>query len=346
MIVFVDIMTFLPLFKTKFLVGKKKKHNKQKEEGMRQSRALLLSKIRSPPLTVITGEEFTRYAGELYLNKWIRPFVDTSKWEVFDLSCKARDDSNDEVLKESIASGKRTGAIYKEPTITPTMDQMRSMGLKKCWGSPNGAMRRGWNGYTISRDTIHIDGMNLGYKKPVLFDRHAVGGEYGAAYKTVGPGKVDFKFLPQGASTPVQIDERVLVDKESALVIYDNPYDSVTPMAHHFFSRCLEAKVVPCVVTKKTVFKWQETFYVKMKQVYDAHFKAEFVRAGIVSSSKSELQHYLSDVATMQLIRWTDGGFGMAAHNYDGECNFSNKNKNKKTTIQPNKQTQLNQETC
>jgi hypothetical protein len=26
------------------------------------------------------------------------------------------------------------------------------------WGSPNGAMRRGWNGITISRDTIHIDG--------------------------------------------------------------------------------------------------------------------------------------------------------------------------------------------
>ncbi len=52
------------------------------------------------------------------------------------------------------------------------MDQAQSMGLSKCWGSPNGAMRRGWNGYTISRDTIHIEGMQLGYKKPVLFDRH------------------------------------------------------------------------------------------------------------------------------------------------------------------------------
>ena len=31
-----------------------------------------------------------------------------------------------------------------------------------------------------------------------------------------------------------------------------------------------------------------------------------------------ELQHYLSDVATMQLIRWSEGGFGMCAHNYDG----------------------------
>jgi isocitrate dehydrogenase len=27
----------------------------------------------------------------------------------------------------------------------------------------------------------------------------------------------------------------------------------------------------------------------------------------------------ISDAATMQIIRWTGGGFGMAAHNYDGD---------------------------
>lgn len=32
-----------------------------------------------------------------------------------------------------------------------------------------------------------------------------------------------------------------------------------------------------------------------------------------------ELQHLISDAATMKLIRWTGGGFGMAAHNYDGD---------------------------
>jgi isocitrate dehydrogenase len=55
-------------------------------------------------------------------------------------------------------SGARLKAIFKEPTITPTADQVIRLGLKKAWGSPNGAMRRGWNGITISRDTIHIDG--------------------------------------------------------------------------------------------------------------------------------------------------------------------------------------------
>ena len=33
----------------------------------------------------------------------------------------------------------------------------------------------------------------------------------------------------------------------------------------------------------------------------------------------SELVHLLSDAATMKLVVWTDGGFGMAAHNYDGD---------------------------
>lgn len=96
------------------------------------------AKVASPPLVVITGEEFTRYAGvsdqrsfcvalkvfffffslflawqELYLEKWIRPYVDTSQWEYYDLSCKARDSTKDQVLRDAIAAGKRVGAIYK-----------------------------------------------------------------------------------------------------------------------------------------------------------------------------------------------------------------------------------------
>jgi isocitrate dehydrogenase len=276
-------------------------------------------KIVAAPLTYIAGEEFTRYAGELYLNKWIRPFVDISKWETFDLSCKSRDNTKDEVLRAAIAAGKKTGAIYKEPTITPTLDQAKSMGLSKAWGSPNGAMRRGWNGISISRDTIHLKGMSLGYKKPVLFDRHAVGGEYGANFHMLGPGRAETLFYSDSSpSSPVKVDSRVLKDVESALVVYDNPYDNVTAMGHHFFGRCLEAKVVPCVVSKKTVFKWQELFWLKMKQVFDASFKTRFLEEGVTKGT-GELQHYLSDVATMQLIRWTDGGFGMAALNYDGD---------------------------
>ena len=44
-----------------------------------------------------------------------------------------------------------------------------------------------------------------------------------------------------------------------------------------------------------------------------------FLKEGLLERSGNELTHLISDAATMQLIRWTDGGFGMAAHNYDGD---------------------------
>ncbi|KAK3285804.1 isocitrate dehydrogenase (NAD(+)) idh1 [Cymbomonas tetramitiformis] len=275
------------------------------------------TKIVAPPMVYISGEEMTKYCMEQIMDKWISPRVDTTKWEYYDLSCVSRDTTEDQCLRDAVAAGARVGAIFKEPTVTPTEVQKAKLGLKKAWGSPNGAMRRGWNGITISRDTIHIEGIDLGFKRPVLFERQAVGGEYGAGYKMVGKGKLTTMFYPEDGSEPVTVDERTLTNENSAAVTYDNPLDNVPDLAHHFFSRCLEADVVPYVVTKKTVFKWQEGFWVAMKEVFDAHYKQKYIDAGLLP--KGELQHLISDAATMQIIKWTDGGFGMAAHNYDGD---------------------------
>ena len=115
------------------------------------------------------------------------------------------------------------------------------------------------------------------------------------------------------------IDERRIVDDVNAVVAYHNPRQRRGTLAEIFFRRCLDAGVLPYVVTKKTVFKWQEPFWATMKSVYDAKFKQKFVDAGIVPASSPDLVHLLSDAATMKLVVWTDGGFGMAAHNYDGD---------------------------
>jgi len=279
------------------------------------------SRFAAPEMVYIAGEEMSRYTMELIMKKWVEPSVDTSKWEFYDLSCKVRDETNDQVLKDAVAAGARIGSIFKEPTITPTKEQMVAMGLTRPLGSPNGAMRRGWNGITISRDTIHIPGIELGFKRPVLFERHAVGGEYGAGWKKVGKGRVLTTFFPENMDEgkPIIVDGREVKDDRSCVVVYDNPLDNVEDLAHIFFQRCLEAKVVPYVVTKKTVFKWQEGFWQIMRDVFDERYKADFKAAGLLEKTGGELQHLISDAATMQIIRWTDGGFGMACHNYDGD---------------------------
>lgn len=284
-----------------------------------EDRVTLGENVPAPPMVYIAGEEMTHYASQLIVEKWIKPYFDTSKWETFDLSCKARDESNDKVLHDAVAAGARIGAIFKEPTITPSALQVEEFGLTKAFGSPNGAMRRGWNGITISRDTIHIKGIELGYKNQVLFERHAVGGEYGAGWDKVGKGTLLTTYLPQDGSPPFVVDKRDLTDDNNVVVVYHNPYDNVKELAHIFFQRCLEHKVTPYVVTKKTVFKWQEGFWATMKEIFDKDYKDDFLQLGLLERSGNELTHLISDAATMQLIRWTDGGFGMAAHNYDGD---------------------------
>ena len=102
-------------------------------------------------------------------------------------------------------------------------------------------------------------------------------------------------------------------------MVYHNPVDNVEALAHHFFSRTLKAGVTPYVVTKKTVFKWQEPFWAIHKKVFDENYKAKFLEKGLLDNTGGELQHLISDAATMQIIRWTRGGFGMSAHNYDGD---------------------------
>lgn len=219
------------------------------------------NKVPAPPMVYISGEEMTHYACNLIVEKWFAPYFDLTAWQKFDLSCKSRDATNDQVLQDAVTAGKQIGAIFKEPTITPSAIQVKEMGLSKAWGSPNGAMRRGWNGITISRDTIHIEGIELGYKKPVFFERHAVGGEYGAGYSPVGQGTLLTTYLPkEEGAPPFVVDKRDLTDDQNVVVVYHNPYDNVESLAHLFFQRCLDADITPYVGTNISL--WTLCVYV------------------------------------------------------------------------------------
>jgi isocitrate dehydrogenase len=50
------------------------------------------------------------------------------------------------------------------------------------------------------------------------------------------------------------------------------------------------AEVIPYVVTKKTVFKWQEPFWIIHKEIFDEHYKAQFAELGLLEKTGGELQ--------------------------------------------------------
>ena len=276
------------------------------------------TKLISPPITHIKGQEYTRYACDLYLKSWIEPYLDISSWEQFDLSCENRDRTNDKIIGDVIESGKKTGSIFKEPVLIPNEARKKELGLKMDLVNPNAFLRDAWNGCSISRDTIHIKGLELGYKNKVLFDRHAVGGEYSADWCLRGAGDLITTFTDKNGEVKV-IDKRHLKDSINAIVCYHNPYDNIGAMARHFFSRCLNAKVTPYVVTKKTVFKWQEPFWQISSDIFQKEYKSAFNDLGLLIDCRGELSHVLSDVATMRICRWVNGGFGMMSLNYDGD---------------------------
>lgn len=276
-------------------------------------------RLKSSPIVYMRGEEMTRYVMWLLMRTCVQPHLDTSQWRFYDLSCQNRDLTNDQVLEDAVEEGLKVRCIFKEPTITPSAAQIKSLGLSRALPSPNGMMRRRWRGVTMSRDTIHIEGVKLGYEAPVLFDRQPVGGEYGAKWGEVGRGVSMTLFFPEGQSKATIIDERVFTDERNTLVTYHNPLDTTHHMAHHFFKRCLVANVTPYIVTKKTVFQWQESFWEIMKEVFDAHYKEAFTSQGLLEKTDGRLAHLISDAATMKLVQWRCGGFGMAAHNYDAD---------------------------
>ena len=74
-------------------------------------------KLLAPPMVYISGEEMTRYTMGLILDQWIKPHFEISGWEYYDLSCRSRDNSEDRVLQDAVAAGKRIGSIFKEPTM-------------------------------------------------------------------------------------------------------------------------------------------------------------------------------------------------------------------------------------
>ena len=71
--------------------------------------------------------------------------------------------------------------------------------------------------------TLHTLTNTPGFDKIVLFDRHAVGGEYGAGWRSVGEGRLVTTFFPEDGSSPVICDDRVLKGNSRSSSSNDTP---------------------------------------------------------------------------------------------------------------------------
>ena len=92
-------------------------------------------KLMAPPMVYIKGEEMTRYASQLMLDKWVAPHLDTSQWRYFDLSCVNRDDTLDKVrvvrvVRRACACGRK---VTRGPPHTPSSTCVSSnAGAARC----------------------------------------------------------------------------------------------------------------------------------------------------------------------------------------------------------------------
>ena len=75
---------------------------------------------------------------------------------------------------------------------------------------------------------------------------------------------------------------------------YTNPHDGIEALGRRFFRRCLALRLRPCVVTKRTVFKWQETFWQRLRALFEREFRPAFVQARLLGAEEelSQAKHW------------------------------------------------------
>jgi isocitrate dehydrogenase len=137
----------------------------------------------------------------LIKEKLILPFVDL-KTEYYDLGLKNRDDTGDEVTRESARAILRLKVGVKCATITSNAARQEEYGLKGLLPSPNATIRAALDGmdglaeHRVSRVRPSVST----WKKPIVIGRHAYGDVYKNAELYIpAAGKVELVYTAGGS---------------------------------------------------------------------------------------------------------------------------------------------------
>ncbi len=261
----------------------------------------------------LDGDEMTRVLWAVIKDKLLTPYVDL-KTEYFDLGLKKRDETDDQITRDSAEAIRRLGVGVKCATITSNAARMEEYKLTHLTPSPNGIIRSALDG-TVFRKPIfvsNIHGTVSCWKKPIILGRHAYGDVYkNCEIRTPGPGKAELVFTGADGKEI----RKTIMDMKGPGVIQGihNLDSSITNFARCCFSYALSEKVPVWFGAKDTISKtYDGQFKAIFQNIFDKEYKAKFDEAGI------SYFYTLIDDAVARIMK-SEGGMLWACKNYDGD---------------------------
>ncbi|MBO4618163.1 isocitrate dehydrogenase (NADP) [Lachnospiraceae bacterium YSD2013] len=265
------------------------------------------------PIVEMDGDEMTRILWKMIKDELILPYVDL-KTEYYDLGLEHRNETNDQVTKDSAEATLKYGVAVKCATITPNAARVKEYNLSEMWKSPNGTIRAILDG-TVFRAPIIVKGINpcvRNWKKPITLARHAYGDVYkNTEIKVPGAGKAELVFT---AADGTETRELIHEFKGPGIIQgIHNTIASITSFAYACFNYALETKQDLWFATKDTISKkYDHTFKDIFEDLYESEYKDKFEKAGI------KYFYTLIDDAVARVMK-EEGGFIWACKNYDGD---------------------------
>lgn len=266
------------------------------------------------PIVEMDGDEMTRILWQMIKDELLTPYIDL-KTEYYDLGLKNRNDTDDQVTRDSANATLKHGVAVKCATITPNAARMDEYNLKQMWKSPNGTIRAILNG-TVFRTPIIVKGIEpyvKNWRKPITIARHAYGDVYlNTEMHVECAGTAELVFTAaDGTRTTRLIHE--FDEKGGVIQGVHNCTSSIEAFARCCFNYALDSKKDLWFGAKDTISKqYDHHFKDVFNDIYEKEYKQRFEENGI------EYFYTLIDDIVARVIR-SEGGMIWACKNYDGD---------------------------
>lgn len=237
-------------------------------------------------------------------------------WKIHDISLQGRDSTNDGALKAAIADLVTHQAAVKGPTITPTAEETVQFGLKKQYGSPNGAIRSAIDGAAIFRNTIDFEGLSTNAPKMrgVTIARMAVGGIYGAPNFEI-PGKGTLKTVYESADGAEKLTLAEKKVQPGVALLTTEADTAIRGYAHAVFKEGLKTGKSVLFAAKSTINPvYDGRFEDILQEVFEQDYAAAFEKSGLAFRNGE-----LIDAAVSKIPQGKANGWIVALKNYDGD---------------------------